>query len=245
VTRNGADARPRPYEQYFGSDQSWDTRVDAMASEARDRGLDPSSPEEFSRLAESRAALRRLLTGDESQEVRTQLGALLFQAWHFRRAQQKVASVTTDVAHALVAQGPGDRWELDRRSGAGYVKLPAGLFTAPGPEEAPSVWMAGFFWTVGGGRLILLVVLAAEGGDFTLLPLPPLPLRVAGVFARETVRQSGDDFAADPPGDGVYAVATAGEMLKLAIRALWRLAKSAPPVTESDPADPDLGDRPS
>lgn len=224
---------PLAYAQTFRTDPVWSSRFEAVAVEARERGLDPFSPEDFSRLAESRAALRHLLTGDESPEVRTQWGAMLFQAWHFSRAGERVRTFSEEEALALVTRGPHPEWIPSSDADAGFVQLPAAIFIAPTPPGDPTVWMDGFFWARGNGALILLVVLAAAGEQFTLLPLPPLPLTVAGPWATESVRKTGDDFAPLSPGAGPHAITVAGEMMKLAIRALWRLTKESPEGAES------------
>ncbi len=221
MTRSGREQVPAAYARTFASDPAWTERFEAIGVEARERGLDPFSPEDFARLAESRAALRHLLTGDEDPEVRTQLGALLFQSWHFSRGGERVTTTSPEAAAALVAGGPPADWQLSGDPAAGFVRLPSATFHTPGSPGGLVVWMDGFFWTLGHGKLVLLVVLAADSGDFTLLPLPPLPISVAGLWATESVRQGDEDFAPEPEGPGPYGIAVAGEMLKLAIRALW------------------------
>ena len=72
------------------------------------------------------------------------------------------------------------------------------------------------------------------------MPLPALPLTVAGLWARESVRQTGRDFEPVPPQTGPHGIAMAGEMVKLAIRVLRSLAPAAgdtEAATESEPLD--------
>ena len=148
---DAAPPLPKAYADRFAADSAWRGRFVAMAAEARERGLDPFAPEEFARLAESRAALRLLLAGDEDAEVRTQVAALLFQAWHLQRHGESVHRVAPDEVTSLIEDAPAPDWTLPAQPGAGFVWLPPETFEVPGAEEGPRLWMDGFYWTRAGG----------------------------------------------------------------------------------------------
>ena len=231
----------RVYTQAFPDPAVRDIRFAAIRAEAKDRGVDVLDPEAFAQLAEVKSVLRQLVSSDDPPEVIHQTSALLFQAVHFRAASELVHDVSAETAHDLVASGPPAGWKPVARTRAGYAALPAGLFVAPGPPDGPTTWIDGFFWTLGGGRLTLLAILAADPDVFTLLPLPTLPLSVVAPLARESVRRGGEDFAGPPGEDGHtrYAIAAAGEILKLAARVLWRLEEAAAQEDPEEPGEPE------
>lgn len=228
-----SESRPRPapraappgvYIRHFRPVDPWIPRFEAMGREARERGLNPDVPEEFARLAEVRAALRMLAEGEGDAEEQGRLGMLLYHAWHFARAGEPVQAVTVELLDELVATGPPASWTLSSSQRAGYVAFPRRAVTAPGPAGGSDRWLEGFFWMRSKAEFVALVILAGGAEDFTLLPLPPLPLTMTGLWAREPVRARGHDFAPSRPDRGRYGVEVAAEIVKLALRALWRVA---------------------
>lgn len=154
-----------------------------------------------------------------------------------------------DTARALVAveaRVPSG-WTGELPAEAGYLRLPRNLFwTRPGGEGSRPEALDGVSWVRCRGAsersdLALLAVsgIVGERPGFSVLPVPPVPLVEAGGWLHAPARAegAGSDFAPTLPGGELgrlHSVETAGELLKLAARAMaWASAVPGSLVPEA------------
>jgi hypothetical protein len=121
---------------------------------------------------------------------------------------------------------------------AGYLQLPQHLVWMGGADGAAPESVDGIFWVASkAGALNALPITGVlpDGPGFRALPLPEAPLRDAPAWLDTDVRVDGEDFSSALPGhelDGLYAVETAGEVLKLLARFfayLWAAPQAREP----------------
>lgn len=165
-----------------------------------------------------------------------ELGALAFHVVPFRR--EGCVSLLLDVAlcRALVgdepsvADAPPAAAAVTPPAPAGYVQLPRHLFWAQAVEGEPAEPVDGFFWTVGAGQVLhlLLVTGMREGRPgLSVVPVAEAPLSEAPGWLHARVREEGDDFATTLPGGelrGLHSFVAAGEVLKLTARLFAHMA---------------------
>lgn len=220
-------ARVTPWELSFPDEAFAVERFRAIEEEAAARGSDLGDPGELVMLMSSGQALRDLRGPEEDPERIQEHGALLYHAYHFWRNDRPLYLLAGATARYLVEEvdGAGGGWRPAVPRAAAYVQLPQHLFWVPGdPGEAPES-ADGFFWTESRGRLSVMLVMGVreDRPGFSVVPVPPLPLEEAAVWAGAQAREDGPDFASSLPGaelEGLYELRTAGEVLKLVARLL-------------------------
>ena len=232
-------ARRTPFELAF-PDRSTVERLSAeVAEEAERRGADDSLLETFMTTTAVGARVREMSGPDAPPESGYPFASLLYHAVHFLRAGAPLYLLDTAVTRRLVGPAWQDRDTPEESprpeppSTAGYLQLPRHLVWTEGDggDRAPES-LDGLFWTVTGSRMLNVLPVAGLLPDrpgFGALPLPCAPLADALLWSDATVRPSGDDFASTLPGgelDRLYAVRTAGEVLKLLAR-FFTLLRSA------------------
>lgn len=232
-------ARLTPYELSL-PDLGWAReRFRALSEEARTAGADLDDPARFP-LVRPVARLLAELHGPEADARRLHEHALLlYHAFHFWAAGERLLLLETPLLRWLVEGSPAP-WPDALPAAAGYVQLPQHLvWTDPGEGEVPES-VDGFFWSAPPGRGELSVLLAAgmraDREGLSVLPLLPAPLADARRWSEALGREEGGDFESRMPGselEGLYQVRTAGEVLKLVARTLAWL--SVCPGEEQNP----------
>lgn len=251
MSLHDAYARITPFEIAFPEPEAVESLVEQIDEEATSRGVDPSLPGVFLTLGSVGDFVRRLQPPDASPSALSQYGALVFQATHFVRASRPVYLVTAETTRLLVEETPAA--EPGPPCEAGYLQLPQHLVWMEGLDGGAPESVDGVFWVASErGALHALPVTGVlpDGPGFRALPLQEAPLSDAGVWVESEMRGSGEDFSSTLPGhemDGLYAVQTAGEVLKLLARFFARL-NAGPDTREArTPSSPptDRGPRPS
>ncbi len=215
-------ARVTPFEIAFSNGAIVEGLVQEVEAEAADLGVDPQDPGAFGALSSVGRAVRILEAPDAGADAAHELAALLFQAVHFARAGRSLYLLETPTTRHLIEVTPsGEPRPPDR---AGYLQFPQHLFwmgtEGPGAPES----IDGVFWIASdAGVLHLLPVtgLLPDSLSFRALPLAGAPLGDAERWLVGEVREAGGDFSSSLPGhdlDGLYAMETAGEVLKLVAR---------------------------
>jgi hypothetical protein len=244
-------ARLTPFEIAFPEGEAVDRLVEEIDHEAASRGVDPSLPDVFLTLGSVDDFVRRLQPPDASSVAMSQYGALVFHATHFVRAGRPVYLLTTGTARLLVGEAPAA--EPSPPSPAGYLQLPQHLVWMESADDEPPESVDGIFWVASEhGALHALPVTGVlpDGPGFRALPLQEAPLSDARVWVESEMRGRGEDFSSTLPGrqlDGLYAVQTAGEVLKLLARffALMTAASASGEERTASPAGTGPGPRPS
>lgn len=228
--------RRTPFELTFPDGEAASAVLDDIAGEAQARGTDPGDPGAFVMLGAVGELLRELRGPDTSGDAIHEYAALVFHAFHLRRAGGAVHLLTTHVARFLV-EGSVSGAAPAPPTDAGYVQLPRNLFWVHTSPAGPAEAVDGFFWTVAGGALhVLLAVGLVEGRPgFGVVPLPQAPLADAAAWLDAAGREEGGDFTTTLPGgelEGLYSLATAGEVFKLVGRVFAYLARFPEAVVE-------------
>jgi len=228
-------ARMTPFELAFPDRE----HVQALSDALVERGVDVSAPEVFVSAPSVVAFVRGLAGPDAPSAAMHHFGMLTFHAVHFLRAGCPLYLLDSSVARELVATAPGTPPDLPGR--AGYLQLPQHLFWADGPGSGAPESLDGAFWTASeSGELHVLTVsgLRPDRPGFAALALPEAPLADAPLWMNAHVRDSEEDFASSLPGgdlDRLYAVETAGELLKLIARFFAYVAASPEALTRETP----------
>lgn len=246
-------ARVTPFELAFGDVQAAEALAAEVDEEAAGRGADATHPHAFVTMESVERFSRQLASEDDPERAGLRYGPLAYHGVHFIRAALPLFLLTTHVARYLVGGTPGGSPELP--STAGYLQLPQHLFWASAESGAPES-VDGIFWSApaeGTLQTLLVTGLHVGGEGLGIVPLPAAPLADAAAWLDVDARGDGQDFGSDLPGseiEGLYALQTAGEALKLLAR-FFAYVSSVPeslvPVTASaveiDPSVP--GPRPS
>lgn len=220
MSLHDAYARTTPFEIAFPDEGALERLTTEVLEEASARGLDPSHLGAFVTLgavAEFVHALRP--EQDPSGAALHPYGALVFHALHFQRAGRPVYLLETAVARELVEDVPGGEPRVPTT--AGYLQLPQHLFWMDGWGDGAPESVDGLFWSASESDVLHVLPVAGvlpERPGFRALPLPEAPMDDAPGWLEAQMRQGGDDFASSLPGhdlDRLYAVETAGEVLKL------------------------------
>jgi hypothetical protein len=245
-------ARFTPYEWIFGAPAFEDGIFPAIVEEARARGHDVGDPGRFVLLAAVGRLLRALAPApadDPGGDAVRSFGGLAFQALHFWRAGRRLYTLDEDAMRGVLGPYPTvGEWALRTPAPAGYVQLPRNRVWSTVAEDLPPEPVDGFHWVGGDSpssrRLDLLVCTGLRPGRPGLGVLEaavPLPAPPPGHWADAAAREDGPDFANVLPGgelDGLFALTTQAEMLKLASRVFHLAATSdgtpAPPGADAD-----------
>jgi len=216
-------ARLTPYELALPDLEGARERFSHLAA-----GADPGELADPGRFLLSPGAARLLeeLHGEAPPHLLAERGLLLFHAFHFWVAGERVYLLEAPLVRRLVEGSGLPPWTCEPAWPAGYLQLPQHLvWTEPGEGGAPES-VDGLFWSAprGTGDISLLVVAGMHPGrgGFSVLPLLPVPLAEGSDWPGMEVREAGGDFSSSLPGselEGLHQVRTAGEVLKLAARA--------------------------
>jgi len=149
--------RPTPWDVVFADDRFERDSFPAIEQEARERGIDPATPDRFLLLSSVGNLLHELApdAGGEQpaglpplDSVRL-FGPLVFQAFHFQRHGHTVHDVDEKVAREIMSSAePIGVWRFHAPARAGYLHLPRNLLWARVTEEVPAEPADGFFWTM-------------------------------------------------------------------------------------------------
>ncbi len=198
-----------------------------IAEEIESREADGWDPGAFLLLGQVGRAVRELREGEGGAELLRTMGAFLFHAFHFDRARRPLYEIEKGAARYLVESNPvPEGWDRSLPAPSGYLRLPEYLFWTRPDEEGPAEAVDGIFWTASSGASLSLLVVTGMRPDragFSVIPLDPVPMADAGAWIERPARDEGVDFETTLPGgelDRLYSLETAGEVLKLAARAL-------------------------
>jgi hypothetical protein len=238
-----AYARVTPYELSFPS-LAWarDAFV-AVREESEARGVEVTDPALFILLGSVGRMLQELRPDADDPDRIQPLGGLLFHAFHFWQAGERVFLLETPVVRQLIESRSSPPWSGELPSEAGYVQLPQHLLWMEGEERARPESVDGFFWTAPARGSEIHVLLAtgihADRPGFSVVPLPPASLERAEEWADRPGREEPSDFASRMPGaelGRLYRVGTPGEVLKLVSRVFAFLQGHGP-----SPEGPEVG----
>ena len=217
-----AYARRTPFEVAFPDPAPVEALEQEIAREVEARGVEPSEPALFVTMRAVAAFLEHLGEGEAQRGSGHRFGPLVFHAIHHRAAGSPVYLLETALVRHLVDQAPAGAAAPPSRSG--YVQLPQHLLWVGAEGEGVPESLDGVFWTVSASGVLHLLPITGMRPDrpgFGMLPMPEPPLDDAQQWLAATMRDGGEDFASVLPGadvDGLYAVETAGEILKLVAR---------------------------
>jgi hypothetical protein len=247
MSLHDAYARRTPYEMAFPDPAEAEDLFRLMAEEAAARGVETGDFSRFAMLGTVGSCIREL-RGDEGPAAAViEYASLVYHAFHFAGAGRRIDLLSTAAARRLVEASPaGVVSEAPVRSG--YLQLPQHLFWAALTPGDPPQSVDGLFWTLGTEGLLHVLVVLSLRPDRGLLvvPLPAAPWRDRGSWLEATMREQGGDFSSSLPGadlDGLYALESAGEVLKLLARVLTILEASPPPAVS--PPTPGEGPTPT
>lgn len=229
--------RLTPYELVFGGPDFAGHIFPLLREDARLLGLDPLEPVEFQRIPALPGVLNDLVPPEATAETLEQYTSLLFHAFNFWLAGERIYLVESAVARYLVEAAPTlGGWELALPAPSVYLQFPANLFWGSitpesTPEPVDGIFVASGTGTDGLGkpfrRVDLLVVLGIrrERAGFSIIPFTTeAGPGIAAAWAEAAGREKGSDFENVLPGgeiDGLYSILTAVEVLKLMGRVLW------------------------
>lgn len=244
-----AYARITPFDLLLPDEEFPDRWFPLIREEAEGKGGSLNTPESFVLLSQAAMALREIRGEEDAPELIQQHGALLFHAFHFWENEKPLYLLDTGTARALVKDGPeGENWEPRIPGGAGYIQLPHHLFWSAGEEGEVPESLDGFFWASPDGEnitLLLAMGIRKDRPGLAVVPLPTLPVEAAAPWATMSVRPDGEDFRSSLPGaelEDLYALASGGEVVKLAMRIFWYLAAfPSRRVSEQAPTEPGEG----
>jgi len=228
-----------PFEIAFPDEGRVGALADAVIEEASSRRVDPELPGIFITLGAVDDFIGELRAPDKSEGGVLQYGPLVFQAVHFLRAGKPLYLLETPVARQLVKQAPTAH--PSPPAPAGYLQLPQHLFWMGGAEGGPPESLDGLFWFVSGPdttHVLPITGVLPDRPGFRAVPLPEAPLADAPQWLSTDMRGAGIDYETSLPGhdlDGLYAVETAGEVLKLLAR-FFAYLEGAPAAGEAIPA---------
>jgi hypothetical protein len=135
----------------------------------------------------------------------------------------------TAAARRLVEGAPDAHPSVPER--AGYLQLPQHLFWTGG-ESGPPESIDGMFWSVSSDdhlHVMPITGLRPDRAGFGMLAVPAAPLGHVPGWLCTAMRDGSADYSSTMPGaaiDGLYAIETAGEMLKLLARFFARVSES-------------------
>ena len=222
MSLHDAYARMTPFEIAFPDEGRVGALAAAVVEEASSRRVDPELPGIFITLGAVDDFVSELRAPDESDGSVHRYGPLVFQAVHFVRAGRPVYLLETPVTRQLVKDAPAANPQPP--APAGYLQLPQHLFWMGGPEGSPPESLDGLFWFVSGTgatQVLPITGMLPDRPGFRAVPLPEAPFAEASQWLSTDMRRGGADYENSLPGhdlDGLFAVETAGEVLKLLAR---------------------------
>jgi len=234
-------ARITPFELILPDPDRADEWVAAVEEEATGRGIELSEPTSLMTLGSVAAFLSRI-EGEGGEAAPHSYGLLAYHAVHFVRAGRPLYLLGTHAARYLVGGAPAtaDGATLQPPRSAGYLQLPRHLFWLEDGSETPDS-VDGLFWhSTPGGELHVLVASAVrrDGDGVSVASLPRAPLADAPTWLSMDIRGDGSDFSTRMPGselDGLYGLASAGEVLKLLVRFFAQAAAVPAALLAVDP----------
>jgi len=215
-------ARMTPFEIAFPDERGLADLMEDVIEEATSRRVDASLPGIFLTLGSVDDFVRQLRAPGAPDGASMQYGALVFQAVQFVRAGRPLYLLETAAVRRLVEHAPDAAPRPP--STAGYLQLPQHLFWMGAAEAGAPESVDGLFWVASdSGALHVLPITGVlpDGAGFRALPLPEAPLADAMDWLRADMRGTSADYSSSLPGhdlDGLYAMETAGEVLKLLAR---------------------------
>jgi hypothetical protein len=245
-----AYARLTPYELTFPDLESARTHFRAIRQEADAREVELRDPSAFVMLASTGQALREIRGPEDDPALIRQYGLLIYHSFHFFEVGEPLHLIEATALRELLDGDPdASGWTPRLDPAAGYLQLPQHLVWVRSSGDAPPESLDGFFWTRSGpGQFDLLLALGMRGDrpGLSVVPLSDLPIADVGEWVGVAMREHGVDFSSSLPGseiEGLYELRSAGEALKLAARALWRLEHG--PLERRPPSEAAGGPRPS
>jgi hypothetical protein len=217
-------ARQTPYELSFPNlDWARDAFI-AVKEESDLRGVDRTDPALFILLGSVGRMLQEIRPDEEDPERIHPLGLLLFHAFHFWEAGERIWLLETPVVRSVVEAAPSTSWAGGIPASAGYVQLPQHLIWLEGEEALPES-VDGYFWSapVASDEIHVLLAAGVLGNrpGFSVVPLPPVSLERSEEWADRPGREGSTEFTSQMPGaelERLYRVGTPGEVLKLVSR---------------------------
>jgi hypothetical protein len=216
-------ARLTPFELAFPERARLEALAASATAEAARDGVDATDPDAFAALRSVGDFLAELHGGDVPRVELVQHASLLFHAVRFAIAGCPLYLADTAAVRVLIREAP--RGPAGAPSEAGYLQLPQHLIWTGDLDLGPPESLDGLFWTLSaaGARLhaLPIVGIRPDRPGFGALSVPSAPAAHAADWMGMTVRENGDDFLSRLPGadlDELYAVETAGEVLKLLAR---------------------------
>jgi hypothetical protein len=246
-------ARLTPFEIAFPDRARFAALVAALLDAAESGSVDLTDPDAFATLKPVGDFLVER-HGDVPRVELIQHGILLFHAVHFSQAGCPLYLLSGPAARMLVrSTSPGPSATPIPPVEAGYLQLPQHLFWsgAPGGDAPESV--DGAFWTVSAAdRLHVLPIIGVrpDRAGFGALSVPDAPLAHAADWVQASMREGSEDYSSRMEGaelDQLYAIETAGEVLKLIARFFAHAATAGGAPEAPHPALPSgqSGPRPS
>lgn len=228
MSLHDAYARLTPYEIALPDEARMAALASAVSHEAAARGADPTLPEAFVSLDAVGAFLVELHGEDAPRVALLEYGALTYHALRFQAEGRPLYLLGTEEARRLVDGAPDAHPSVPAR--AGYLQLPQHLFWTGG-ETGPPESIDGMFWSVSSDdhlHVMPITGLRPDRAGFGMLAVPGAPLGHAQGWLSTPMRDDSEDYSSTMPGaaiDRLYAIETAGEVLKLLARFFARVAE--------------------
>ncbi|HET9439706.1 MAG TPA: hypothetical protein VFO52_06025 [Longimicrobiales bacterium] len=219
--------RQHPYDLVF-SNAEMVQRLDAIAAEAEERGVDSMDADRALMLVSFGELLGTLLPGDAAPDVIQQVAWLIFHCFHYRAAGEQTFEIAEPVLRELLSTGlvAGPQTFTSSVS-SGYVVLPRHRVWSRISEDAQAEAIDGFFF-VDRHVLFVLGIMPGRPGFSIMALTAPAWQEETTSLAELKARPEGDDFSNVLPGgelQGHFAVTNPIEALKLAARCLWHLSR--------------------
>lgn len=216
--------RPHPYDLVFTPEL--EGRLDDVAAEAAQRGVDPGDPDRLGLLEAAGAVLREMLPDETPPEAIQQFARLIFHCYHFRVAGKRTFDITEDVLRELLATGSiAGPAQVAPPAPAGYVALPRNRVWSRIADDAHAEAIDGFFFV--GDELLFVLGLMTGRQGFSIMEVSAARARDETTSITDLkARADGDDFANVLPGgelQGHFAITNTAEAVKLAARCFWHL----------------------
>lgn len=244
-------ARLTPYELVFATG---DLETQLFGEIQEELGTAPglaADPERFASLASVARALGRVLPEDLPAPALGRYTLLLFHAYHFWRFGRPLFLLEAALARELVALPPVGEWELTPPGPAGYLQLPRHLFWARVAANTAPEPVDGIFWVMLGEtdpaeppfhrlHALLALGLRPDRPGFSTIEVSA-ELAGTGHWADADARPDAADFGNVLPGgeiQGLYALLTEMEVLKLLSRCFWHIARHPQALAAPESATP-------
>lgn len=220
--------RTHPYDFAFGAPEIEGALFPRIREEADTRAVDATNREQFVLLETVGDFMRSLLPPDARRAAVMQFGAIVHHAYHYWLAQKKTFEFDARALSAIVSPEmvAGDD-PISPPAPAGYVQLPRNLVFARIEEAAPAEAADGFFFRHDDRHLDILLVLGLvpNRAGFSIVDVTA---PVTEPFANAAARETGNDFENILPGGAgrLFALSNSQEVMKLAARSFWWIARN-------------------